>query len=490
MEPGSHLLRRRGFSRQQALKGRAMAGIGFLLKNLIREDRFESDMKASLYTLIISSGPWVMAVTSLAALSVFAHHAMASEVMLTFRAIVIYSYAFSLIVSSVFQLILTRFISDKLYQREYGALLPNFIGVLTLSGLLSFSVSTAYMALTPLPFIVKSLSVVLFCTISFQWIVMVFLSTVRDYVKVTLIFFLGFVTSFVLALSMGGLMNLTGYLMGFTVGQVLTLVFLFQRIAEEFPMGSDMPYEFLRYMKKYPTLAWAAFLYNTGFWIDKIIIWYSPLGYDIAGSFRGHVPYDSACFLAALTIIPSLSLFFLQVETDFYEGLRRYINTILNKGTYGDVERESASLLSILKLDIFAIFKLQLIVTLIAFLLAPQILKMLGYVPEELTATFMVSLVGFLFQVLFLTLIVLFWYLELLRESLMCIIIFVISNSVINLVLVNFTSVLAGTGYMISTCLSFAVAYLMLMEKLKDIDYRTFMQSPLQESLMEMPKFN
>ncbi len=467
-----------------------MAGIGFLLRNLIKEDRYTSDMKANLYTLIISSGPWVMAVTSLAALSVFAHHATASREMIVFRVIVIYAYAFSLILSSIFQLILTRFISDKLYQREYDSLLPNFLGVMTLSGLLNLIASTLYMAFTPLPFIVKALSVVLFCTIGFQWIVMVFLSTIRDYVKVTLIFFIGFVTSFVLSLAMGEQMKLTGYLMGFTIGQVLTLIFLFQRISEEFPMGTDMPFEFLRYMKKYPVLVWAAFLYNAGFWSDKIIIWYSPCGYDIGGSFRGQVPYDSASFLAALTIIPSLALFFLQVETDFFEGLRRYINTILNKGTYRDVERESENLLSLLKLELFAIFKLQILITLIVFLLAPNILKFLGYVPEELTATFMVCLVGFLFQVLFLTMIVLFWYLELLRESLVCIITFVISNVVINIVLVNFTSVLIGTGFMISACMSFIVAYLLLMGKLKDLNYRTFMQSPLHEGQMEMPKFN
>ncbi|MHC9539085.1 MAG: exopolysaccharide Pel transporter PelG [Vulcanimicrobiota bacterium] len=466
-----------------------MAGIGFLLKNLINEDRYASDMKANLYTLIISSGPWVMAVTSLAALSVFAHHATASEEMLVFRAIVIYSYAFSLILSSIFQLILTRFISDKLYQREYDSLLPNFIGVLTLSGLLNFIASTFYMALTPLPFIVKALSVVLFCAIGFQWIVMVFLSTVRDYIKVTLIFFIGFITSFVLSLTMGEFMNLTGYLMGFTIGQVLTLIFLIQRVSEEFPLGTDMPFEFLRYMKKYPILVWAAFLYNAGFWSDKLIVWYSPYGYDIGGSFRGHVPYDSASFLAALTIIPSLSLFFLKVETDFFEGLRRYINTILNKGTYSDVERESKNLLSLLKLDLFAIFKLQILITLIIFLLAPNILRLLGYIPEELSATFMVCLVGFLFQVLFLTMIVLFWYLELLRESLVCIVTFVISNTIINLVLINFTSVLIGTGYMLSACISFVVAYFLLMEKIKDLDYRTFMQSPLHEGQMEMPKF-
>ncbi|MDQ7823464.1 MAG: exopolysaccharide Pel transporter PelG [Candidatus Eremiobacteraeota bacterium] len=473
-----------------------MAGIGFQLKNLLKEDRYTSDFKANLYALMLSSGPWIFAVICIAALNLIASRDMSSRDILFFRAIVVYVFAFSLVTTSLFQLTITRFISDKLFQREYGSLLPNFAGVMLLCGVVNFFVSWSYVAFLPMEFGLKVLSVVLFCTVGYQWIVMAFLGTVRDFVRITVIFLAGFVMSFVLAVLLGASLKVTGYLLGFTIGQMAVLLLLVERIVSEFPFGKNGIFEFTLYFKNYPTLVWAAFFYNLGFWVDKIIIWYSRLGFNIPSNsepfFRGQYPYDSAAFLATLTIIPALSIFFLHVETNFYAGLRHYIQVILNKGTLIDIERQRRQMMNVLRTELSDVFKVQFLVTLIMVLIAPNFLESIGYLREVLLKTYILLLIGAFFQVMLLALVVLLWYLELLKESFVCIMVFFLANLVFNIVLVPSYAahtVPLGTGYLAAAVIGVAVTFLVLRKRLGSLNYLTFMQKPLHEAQREMPKF-
>jgi len=469
-----------------------MAGIGYVLKKLVKEDSYTGDFKANLYSLVISSGPWLFAVICIAGLFIFTGYEAHYE-MLVFRAVIVYVYAFSLISSSFFQLILTRFISDKLYQREYSSLLPNFFGVMSLCGILNFIVSVLYIfVFTELNFLCKVLAVVLFCVAGYQWILMVFLSAVRDYLKTTLIFFTGFFLSFFAALILGKYLALAGYLTGFLLGQTVILLLLIQSMISEFPLGQDEIFEFTRYFRLYPPLVWAAFLYNLGYWMDKIILWLSPLASSIEG-FRYHYPYDTACFLAALTIIPAMAMFFLQVETEFYEALRKYINIILNKGNYEIIERNRKNLINILKVKLFQIIEFQFLITLISCFLAPTLIKWLGFEDlDSLIPVYVIILFASFFQILFLILIVLFWYVDLLWESFFCVFIFALSNGLLTFIqLYYFPSLLPlGTGYLISVILSFIITFLILFFRLRELNYLTFLRrKEPAEKIIPMPKF-
>jgi polysaccharide biosynthesis protein PelG len=469
-----------------------MAGIGFLLKNLLDEDRYVSDFKANLYSVVLSSGPWIFAVLCIAALNVVAGFFIGNEGIMLFRVIIVYVFAFSLIFGSIFQLVMTRYISDKLFQKEYSSLLPNFAGAMTLIGIMNFVMSAAYMYFTHVSFLIKVLAVILYCTIGYQWMVMVFLGTVRDFIKVTIIFLGGFALSFLASMIIGMYLNVEGYLLGFTLGQVAALLLLLDRVVREFPSGKDKIYEFTRYFRKYPPLIWAGFFYNLGFWIDKIIYWYSPLGQDIArGSFRSQYPYDAAAFLATLTIMPALAIYFLHVETDFYEGLRRYINIILNKGIFDAIEKQRKRLIDLLQTELGDVFKVQFLVTLIIFLLSRNILNLIGYDRYIFFPSFVLCLAGSFFQVLFLTLIVLYWYLELLNESLLCVFVFFATNTLFNLYIIYIDPISPpGMGYMLSTMISVLLALLMLRNKLRYLNYYTFMHRPLKELQREMPEFS
>ena len=134
------------------------------------------------------------------------------------------------------------------------------------------------------------------------------------------------------------------------------------------------------------------------------------------------------------------------METDFYEGLRKYVYVVLNRGSYGEIETERKNLGIILKEKFFNILKVQLILNAIVFLLAPGIIKFLGFEGSEITGIFRITLWASFFQVIFLMLEVILWYLELYNESLLCVTFFAVSNAALNYILVFHTNAPVGTG--------------------------------------------
>jgi uncharacterized membrane protein len=307
--------------------------------------------------------------------------------------------------------------------------------------------------------------------------------------KVILIYFVGFIISLGAGILLGNNLGLSGYLLGFILGQILIILLLMERLKREFPMGEENNFEFMRYFGKYPQLAIAAFLYNFGFWIDKIFMWYSPKGSEIAGAFRYYYPYDSSTFLAIFTIIPAMATFFLDSETDFYEVLRKYVYSILYKGNYQEIDNQKKNLEVLVKTKIFGLIKVQFVVTLIAFLLAPDILSFMGYNPKELVVIFRICLLASFFQVILLIMTVLFWYLELLDDSFYSVLLFAFLNFSINYYLMFFTSATPGIGWLISAFISVVFAVGILMVRIKDLNYVVFANNPILESQKMMPKF-
>ncbi|MEQ8225382.1 MAG: exopolysaccharide Pel transporter PelG, partial [Candidatus Eremiobacterota bacterium] len=194
-------------------------------------------------------------------------------------------------------------------------------------------------------------------------------------------------------------------------------------------------------------------------------------------------------FLAALTIIPAMSVFFLQVETDFYEGLRKYINTILNEGTYQEIEDKRSFLISALKEKLLHITKIQFFITIIIFLIAPYIIRFLHFNADDVVPVFRILIVAAFFQILFLVLVVLHWYLELLTDSLVCISIFTMLNGILSYLFIWHSSFTSGTGYLIAIIISTVIIFLNLMYKMKHLNYLTFLCKPVSQGQPVMPKF-
>ena len=77
-----------------------MAGIGFQLRRLARQDTISSVLAAAGHAAVIAAGPWLFTIFALATITFVTDQIAGLAVLANFRAIVIYAFATSLVMAS------------------------------------------------------------------------------------------------------------------------------------------------------------------------------------------------------------------------------------------------------------------------------------------------------------------------------------------------------------------------------------------------------
>ena len=69
-----------------------MAGIGFQLRKLSRQETISSVVAAAGHAAVIAAGPWLFTIFSLAAITALTEEIVGRQTVSTFRVIVIYAF--------------------------------------------------------------------------------------------------------------------------------------------------------------------------------------------------------------------------------------------------------------------------------------------------------------------------------------------------------------------------------------------------------------
>ncbi|MEE8324627.1 MAG: exopolysaccharide Pel transporter PelG, partial [Candidatus Humimicrobiaceae bacterium] len=115
-----------------------MAGIGFELKKLFKEKGLFSNIRAYLYSILVSLGPFILCTLMIVAIQlllVFMDVPVGQKEL--FIATVIYAFIFAQIFTSGFTMIVTRFVSDMLYSKKLDRILPSLYGIMIIVVILS-----------------------------------------------------------------------------------------------------------------------------------------------------------------------------------------------------------------------------------------------------------------------------------------------------------------------------------------------------------------
>jgi polysaccharide biosynthesis protein PelG len=320
-----------------------MAGIGFELRKLSRQESISSVLSAGSHAAVIAAGPWLFTIASLAVISITVERFVGLDALATFRAVVIYAFATSLVLTAPVTMVATRLVADGLWSKRPQAVRPLLFAAFGLAGLtvaIGSLVLSLYFRLSPeLALAFGSCAV----TVALIWVALGFCGAIRDYGAVTLAFSAGLVVAVAGAVSsaMGGL-GAPGMVVAFTAGLMVTFLGLAARVMATFPQPLLDPVAGVRSLlggfATYRTLAIGAAFGTAAVWIDKWVFWFSPVGESVSGGFV-HAPlYDSAMFIASLVIIPSLASFVSKLETDFFDRYQRYYGSIKSHGTIGQIE--------------------------------------------------------------------------------------------------------------------------------------------------------
>lgn len=176
-----------------------MAGIGFSLRELARSDDVMGSLRAFMHATLVASGPWLVTILALGALSVVAEDAARNADVSLFRLIVIYNFGFSLVCAGPISIVVTRYLADRIYLRDAsegpGMLLGSTALMLATQAPIAI---TFYGFFVDAPFAVRLVAVAGYLLTGALWVAAVFLSTLKDFRTITWSFFLGMAAGLVL----------------------------------------------------------------------------------------------------------------------------------------------------------------------------------------------------------------------------------------------------------------------------------------------------
>lgn len=326
-----------------------MAGIGFELRKLAGLDSISSVAAAAGHAAIIAAGPWLFTIFSLAAITMLTQQAIGFEALSTFRTIVIYAFAISLVATAPVTIVATRLVSDTLWTKK-----PERVRELLFAAYILALASTVLglalviVLLRPDPKLAVVLSAMT-ASVALIWVTLAFCGAIRDYAGVTRAFFVGLLIALVATIAAAALgAGPYGMAVGFLAGLNVVQVGLSARVLATFPTVVSRVDNGLRSLTggllRYWHLAAGALAGTMGVWVDKWIFWISSEGEIVGGGLLHSPLYDSAMFISSLAIIPSLAAFVLRLETDFFDRYQQYYATIRSHGTLDQIEDARANL--------------------------------------------------------------------------------------------------------------------------------------------------
>lgn len=349
-----------------------MAGIGFELRKLYGRKTLASSIWGTIYATMSTIGPSVLfAMLVLGLKGIMDFFAIAEIESRFFISSFSYIFLAAILVMAFFNTVISRYISDCIFEKKESSICSSLFGVLALASMI--------MGIVMLVLCVKMYrydNIEAEFLLIYYWlgilaadgyILIIYVSALKQYKEVTFSYFLGLVTAactfWLLFRFMGIHLIMSAYtalVCGFFVINLLLVFFC----VKAFGSPDKKYFTFLRYFKRYPMLMLSGFCYMLGFYITTMIYWRLSDMSEKVSIFYTAPNYDMAMFLAIAVNMPSLVIFVVKVETAFFDKYVAYLSA-LNGGSYDRIEKERASMCNIIHYQLFYIYEVQLIITVI-----------------------------------------------------------------------------------------------------------------------------
>lgn len=454
-----------------------MAGIGFEIRRILRRESFLNLLEAYGLAGIISSGPWVLSVLGVMLIGIISINLTEPDILIIqFLVSVTYLMASSLVLSGIFQHVFTRWVADRLYSRQNGLILPNLMGLIWVTTLLALLIggAVAGLWLRDTGLLYRLLMIANFVVLCNLWLVTIFLSSMKSYRRIVILFALGYATAVVTSTQLAP-WGLEGLLGGILLGHSLLFFSFFYTIIRQYPGNSFIAFDFLQRSQIYPSLIFTGLLFNAAVWADKFIFWFHPdTSQQVIASLRASVIYDLPIFLAYLSIIPGMAVFLVRMEADFAEAYDRFYTAVREGDTLERINRFRDEMVIIARNGIYEIFKVQGLTVIVLFLWGPEILAAIGISPLYLPL-FQIDLVAVAIQLLLLAIQNVLFYLDARGINVTLCVLFFVSNIVFTLITIGLGASFYGYGFAGAALISALTGLFLLSRKFDRLEYETFM---------------
>ncbi|MCD7736726.1 MAG: exopolysaccharide Pel transporter PelG [Lachnospiraceae bacterium] len=454
-----------------------MAGIGFELKKIFKGDSIVGKIMGGAYATMVTVGPTLLVIAALNLLYFLLPYA---EITYQDREVlsstILYVFIFSLCLSGPVNILLSRYVADKVYEEKYEELSSSIeFGNQLLALLLAvfgipFAFRMYYEGGLSIPYI--AVSYLFFTGLAFTFYYMTFITLLKEYRKITYSFLAGLLLGILAAWITNyrfGVGTVNAILFGLMVGFNLIAVFLYVIIRDVFPRHAGGIKEIRRYAWEHKLLIGANLLYLLGLYVHNWVFWFqSEFRVEIASVFICAPVYDEATFLAMLTDLPFLVVFVVNVETKFHSAYQVYCQCVIGGGRR-DIIKSKFRMERVLREELLYIIQLQTILLLIIYMVMNILIPRLG-MDGTIFSIYPVLAVGYFIIYLVQGMMIFQFYLDDAKGAFLTGLFFFLGIFLGSLVSVHFPASLCGTGVIAGGFAGFTFVYFRLRYLLHHLD--------------------
>lgn len=458
-----------------------MAGIGFQLKRLYDQSSFFGQLRAYGYSSITAVGPMFLSILLITASRewLLFLDVAATEINL-YMAAVQYTFIFSQLLTGGFLFTISRFVADQTFLEKEEHVLSSLYGLISLVVLIGFVMTVVFYAGSPLPFSYKLVTYLYFTQLSVIWILSMYVSALKDYKKIVKSYLLGtIVAAFFIWLLTGPLDSATptSVFIGLNIGFFIILIRLFRDIHNYFQVNNRNYFYFLVYLEKYPLLFLIGVAYYFGLYGHNLATWFGDRAIVVGETFLMAPYYDTPVFYAYLSVLPSLVLFMVTLETTFYTTYKKYYGRILNGYPYKDIQNAKQEMYRTLGSELLFMAQVQMLITFIFLFLGVRLLPFLGMTQNQIDI-YIIVVLGSWFLSLIITFFLILLYFDERRAAISLTGFYAVASFTTTLLFVLGFD-MYGVGMFLSSALGFLWGARLLIRSLNDIDYTTFCSQPI-----------
>lgn len=357
-----------------------MAGIGFSLKRLFKKKGILNLCKAYGYSSIVTIGPTFLGIFLLLGISFVARiGGMSNHDRELLNCMLTYCILVALMVTTFFNMVVTRYISDMIYIGKEEKVIPSFFGTVAIELVICFVTYGIFLLFSKPKPLQGILCLWLSMLLIVVWTEMIYMTALRDFQSIVLSFTISLMIGFLLALLMVflGIACIETLLLCVIIAYGILAISYLKLMLDYFPKSKGSHFEFLSWFDKYPALAISGAMVRIGLFSHIIIMYFGPLRVQVEGLFYGAPEYDVPALMSFISLLITTVGFVVSVEVNFYPKYSNYYGLFSDKGAIKDIKLAEKEMIDVLKREFIYLGCKQLFTTILFVVVGPPIVSFL-----------------------------------------------------------------------------------------------------------------
>ncbi len=462
-----------------------MAGIGVRLNKIFEKNTLTTDLLGFFYSTLVTVAPMFVIIINLVLMEYFLKFSTLGFAQRElFSCTVLYIFIFSLLTASPFNAVLSRYMSDVIYEERYQDILPcYYVGMI---------LNIALSCLVGIPFclwehFVGGVSVAYvfagfwgYISLVLVFYSMIYLSICKDYQRIAQYYGAGMLLAFLLSLFFRYILHWgipQSMLAALDAGFFLTAVLENALVKRYFKKNSNRYKPVLKYFKKYWQLVVTNFLYILGLYVHNFVFWTTDMRMVVVKSFVCNQPYDMASCLAMFTNISATIIFIARVEMHFHEKYKLYSEAVIG-GRGADIQNTKRRMFRQLASELMTLARIQFIISVVVYLICMVVLPGLGF--SGMTLKIYPSLAaGYFILFLMYSAIIFLYYFNDLTGAVWTSVLFFLVTWIGSILAARQSPIWYGAGVIAGSFVGWTAAYLRLRWVEKHMDVHVFCRGTL-----------